>query len=110
MQRNEFIIGGCYATGIVSFIVAIYGLLTLKYKNYYVAIPFATFAFCCAGICIMIGSFMVYKTRGLDWNTWVCNTKIDGLGMTGNDVMQYQYGLMVNKYMCSSVCPCNVSA
>ena len=84
MERNEFIIGGCYATGIVSFIVAIYGLLTLKYSNYYVAIPFGVFAFCCSGICIMIGSFMVYKTRGLDWTTWSCNTNIDGLGMNGN--------------------------
>jgi hypothetical protein len=36
----------------------------------------------------MIGSFMVYKTRGLDWNTWACNTQIEGLGMTGNDVIQ----------------------
>jgi hypothetical protein len=67
MQRNEFIIGGCYATGIVSFIVAIYGLITIKYSNYYVGIPFGVFAFCCSGICIMIGSFMVYKTRGMDW-------------------------------------------
>ena len=88
MQKNLFIIGGCYATGIASFIVAIYGVLTLFFRNYYIAIPFGSFSFFTSSICIMIGSFMIFKTRGKDWVSWSCTTQIDGLGMTGNDVMQ----------------------
>lgn len=88
MQKNQFIIGGCYATGIASFLVAIYGILTVNFRNYFVAIPYGSISFFTSGICIMIGSFMVFKTRGKDWVSWSCNTTIDGLGITGNDVMK----------------------
>ena len=83
MQKNLFIIGGCYATGIVSFIVAIYGILTIQFKNYFVAIPFGSFSFFTAAICLMCGSFMVFKTRGKDWVSYACDSPIDGLTFNG---------------------------
>lgn len=98
----------CMVGGIFSLILALMGCATVKFKNPLITGPFVICTFIVAIIC-MIGGGVVMSG---DIRQQACFTKFKPTGSdtetTGNE-MAKEYLQFVDKSMCSSLCPCELT-
>jgi hypothetical protein len=96
------------AGGVLAIVVGIFGCLTIKFRNCFVTCPFMTLAFLISALCIIAGAIIISPQTTETIYTATCQTKDPIRGNTGADFSRMVYGFMVEKTMCSDVCPCTL--
>jgi len=97
--------------GLFTIVTGVLGALTAKCKNACFAVPFAIFSLVlCVAMLIVAMLAFIGQSAGDTVRTNLCNggtMMVSGESFNGMEsYMNKMYGVTVDKFMCTGVCPC----